>query len=172
LKIQLFHGLFAINVLSRNLQEYGKKPLCGGDFQEYLIIAFEIDVSQIAVKSIFILLISQSVKWLILCFNIMCETHKQDEGIKKMLNSVHIPYKSSMIASSENINFHAQAEKFHLEFNDLVSLPPLSRDMTTMKMEEIEISDEYRFFFESIIGDFEQSLSESYEWMRSRSVAA
>ncbi|MBL7961690.1 hypothetical protein JNL27_15770 [bacterium] len=89
-----------------------------------------------------------------------------------MRNSFHIPYRSSTIATIENINFQTEAQKLHVEFEELETLPPLGRDLTSMKMDEIEISEEYRYFFETIIGDFEQSLNESHEWMRSRTVAA
>lgn len=89
-----------------------------------------------------------------------------------MRNSIHIPYKSPVMAGIENINFHTEAVKLHVEFDEMETLPPLRRDLTSMKVEEIEVSEEYRFFFETIIGDFEQSLIESNEWMRSRTVAA
>ncbi|MBL7996032.1 hypothetical protein JNM05_11735 [bacterium] len=89
-----------------------------------------------------------------------------------MIHSVHIPYKSSIIATIENINSYTEAKNLHVEFDELETLPPLGRDLTFIKMDEIEISEEYHIFFNAIIRDFEQSLSESFEWMRSRTAAA
>ncbi len=51
-------------------------------------------------------------------------------------------------------------------------VPPIGKTLLAVNPEETAISEEFRFFFESIIGDFEASLNESYEWMGSRTAAA
>ena len=58
------------------------------------------------------------------------------------------------------------------EFVQLDTLPPFESELDTIQMNEVEISEEYKFFFEIIIGDLERSLDDSYKWMQSNTVAA
>lgn len=63
-------------------------------------------------------------------------------------------------------------EQVLAELHDSDPVPPIGKTLLAVNPEETAISEEFRFFFESIIGDFEASLNESYEWMGSRTAAA
>lgn len=71
-----------------------------------------------------------------------------------------------------NLDERENIEQVLAELHGFDPVPPIGKTLLAINPDETAISDEFRFFFETIIGDFEASLNESYEWMGSRNAAA
>lgn len=90
----------------------------------------------------------------------------------KMINAIHTNYSNLVISNAALVDFWEPLHQIPDETSESDTLPPISLKLRSMELDDIEISEEFRFFFDTIIGDFEKSLDESYDWIRSRPAAA